>query len=398
MNMIPYGKHFIDESDIDAVVDILLNAPLTQGPKISEFERNFAQFVNSKYAVAVSSCTAGLHIASLAAGLKEGDTLITSPITFVASSNAGIYVGANVAFADIDPASINIDPDSLSLALKKYPNTKVVTPVHFAGYPCEMEEIRTLCDQVGAVIIEDAAHALGSKYKNGQMVGSCCYSLMTVFSLHPVKAIAAGEGGVITTNDELTYRRLLRLRSHGINKGDDQFICLDESMSSSGTNPWYYEMQELGFHYRITDIQCALANSQLKKLPKFIERRRKIAARYVEAFANNKFLKFAQPLDTLESSALHLFVLRINFERLRIDKAQLMRHLKNKNIITQVHYLPVPMHPFYRKNFFVDPSIYKHSNKYYRDCLSIPIFYSLTDNEQEYVISTINDSISCEAK
>ena len=397
MTMIPYGKHFIDESDIDAVVDVLRNAPLTQGPKIAEFEREFAQYVNSKYAVAVSSCTAGLHIASLAAGLKEGDTLITSPITFVASSNAGIYVGARVAFADIDPASINIDPLSLSRALKEHPTTKIVTPVHFAGYPCEMEEIKSICDQNGAVIIEDAAHALGSKYKNGQMVGSCCHSLMTVFSLHPVKAIAAGEGGVITTNDESTYRRLLRLRSHGINKGDDQFICLDESMSSSGANPWYYEMQELGFHYRITDIQCALANSQIKKLDKFIERRKKIAARYIEAFADNEFFHFAQPLDSLNRSALHLFVLRINFERLRINKSQLMTSLRSKNIITQVHYLPVPMHPFYRKNLPLDSSIYKHSEKYYRDCLSIPIYYSLTDDEQEYVISTINDIISRES-
>jgi len=397
MTIIPYGKHFIDESDIDAVVDILRYGQLTQGPMITEFEREFALHVNSKYAVAVSSCTAGLHIASLAAGLKEGDTLITSPITFVASSNAGIYTGANVAFADIDPRSINIDPVLLSLALKEHPTTKVVIPVHFAGYPCEMEEIKPICDQVGAVIIEDAAHALGSKYKNGQMVGSCCYSLMTVFSLHPVKAIAAGEGGVITTNDESTYRRLLRLRSHGINKGDDQFICLDESISTSGINPWYYEMQELGFHYRITDIQCALANSQLKKLHRFIERRREIAARYIVAFADSEIVHFAQPSDALDRSALHLFVLRINFERLRIDRAQLMKSLRSKNIITQVHYLPVPMHPFYRKTLPVDPSIYKQSERYYRDCLSIPIYYSLTADEQEYVISTINYIIDYES-
>lgn len=397
MTVIPYGKHFIDESDIEAVVNVLRNGPLTQGPKIDEFEREFSEYVNCKYSVAVSSCTAGLHIASIAAGLKEGDKLITSPITFVASANAGLYVGAEVAFADINPHTVNMDPESLANSLDKNPETKVVIPVHFAGLPCEMEVIKTLCDQAGVVIIEDAAHALGSKYKNGQMVGSCCHSLMTVFSLHPVKAIAAGEGGVITTNDESIYRHLLRLRSHGINKSDDQFIHIDESMSASGANPWYYEMQELGFHYRITDIQCALASSQLKQLEKFISRRKEIANKYVEAITKDDIITFAQPMNILSQSALHLFVVRINFQALKIDKAVLMKKLKEKNILTQVHYMPVPMHPVYRK-FAIDHSEYRHSMEYYRECLSIPIYYSLSNIEQEYVISTMKEILSREKK
>ena len=397
MSMIPYGKHFIDDADIDAVVNVLRSGTLTQGPKIEEFERSFASYVNSKYAVAVSSCTAGLHIASVAAGLEEGDTLITSPITFVASSNAGLYVGANIAFADINPDTINMDPTLLSSTLKKCPKTKVVIPVHFAGYPCEIESIKSICDQAGAVVIEDAAHALGAKYKNGQMVGSCCHSLMTVFSMHPVKAIAAGEGGVITTNDYQVYRRLLRLRSHGINKGDDQFICLDQSSSPSGSNPWYYEMQELGYHYRITDIQCALASSQLKKLPQFIQQRTKIANRYLNLFAENKFISFAQPLDALGLSAFHLFVVRINFDDLRIDKALFMKMLKKADILTQVHYLPVPMHPYYKQKLPYNVDCV-NSVEYYRDCLSIPIYYSLTESDQDYVVSKINEILSREAK
>jgi perosamine synthetase len=396
MTIIPYGKHFLDESDIEAVTTVLRNSPLTQGPKVAELERAFSKYVNSKYAVAVSSCTAGLHIASIAAGLKNGDVLVTSPITFVASANAGLYVGADVAFADIDPQTINMDPASLAACLDKKQNTKVVIPVHFGGLPCDMEAIKAVCDQSNAAIIEDAAHALGSVYKNGRMVGSCCYSLMTVFSLHPVKSIAAGEGGVITTNDESIYRRLLRLRSHGINKGDDQFICLDESMSSSGPNSWYYEMQELGFHYRITDIQCALAISQLNKLTTFVSRRKEIATRYFEAFADSDILAPAQPRDILTCSALHLFVLRVNFQKLRIDKALLMRLLRDMKIITQVHYLPVPMHPVYRETS-TDSHEYHNSLNYYRECLSIPIYYSLTPNEQEYVIATISEIVNREA-
>lgn len=392
MTKIPYGKHFIDESDIEAVVDVLRNGPLTQGPKVAEFEEKFANHVNCKYAVAVSSCTAGLHIASIAAGLKKGDTLITSPITFVASSNAALYVGANVEFADINPYTINIDSRSLQNTLHANPNTKVVIPVHFAGLPCEMKNIKYVCEKAGVAIIEDAAHALGSTYRDGSMVGSCCHSLMTVFSLHPVKAIAAGEGGIITTNDESIYRQLLRLRSHGISKSGDQFLCPDQALSASGPNPWYYEMQELGYHYRITDIQCALASSQLNKLTSFVKRRKEIARRYFDAFKGIDCLSFAQPFEVLSLSALHLFVLRINFKNLKVDRAMFMHLLREKNIITQVHYMPIPMQPYYR-NIGIKLKLGSHYKRYYDECLSIPIYYSLSDAEQEYVIYTVKEII-----
>jgi perosamine synthetase len=387
--MIPYGKHYIDEDDIQAVVDVLRSGFLTQGPTIAEFEKAFSRYVGAKYAVAVSSCTAGLHLAALAAGMSPGDTLITSPITFVASANAGLYTGGNVAFADIDPNTINIDPAALAASLKVNRRTKVVVPVHFAGLPCDMQAIKTICDQAGALIVEDAAHALGATYQNGNRVGSCCYSLMTVFSLHPVKAIAAGEGGVITTNDEQTYRSLLRLRSHGINKGDDNLICLDEAKSATGLNPWYYEMQELGYHYRITDLQSALAKSQLAKLGRFISRRQEIADKYHDAMNAINGVVPAQPREGLAFSAHHLFVVRINPEVVKIDRAELMNRMRKFGIISQVHYVPVPMHPFYRRLGFRFEQ-YKNALSYYRECLSIPIYYSLSPVEQEYVVDCLH--------
>ncbi|MDP2276853.1 MAG: DegT/DnrJ/EryC1/StrS family aminotransferase, partial [Nitrospirota bacterium] len=282
--MIPYGKHCISEDDINAVISVLKSDWLTQGPKIEEFERAVAEYVGARYAVAVSSCTAGLHLAAMAAGVGPGTSLITSPITFVASANAALYVGGRPAFADIDPDTVNISPGSLKEALEKNPDTRAVVPVHFAGLPCDMPAIKSVADQAGAVIIEDAAHALGATYPNGQRVGSCAYSLMTVFSFHPVKAIAAGEGGMITTNDEPTYRKLLRLRSHGINKLDDPFQLPEQAETNGAQDIWYYEMQELGFNYRITDIQCALALSQFKKLDKFITRRRELVKAYDAEF------------------------------------------------------------------------------------------------------------------
>ena len=244
--------HHIDEEDIQAVVNVLRSGVLTQGPIIEQFEREIAEYVGARYAVAVSSATAGLHLAALAAEVGPDSTLITSPITFVASANAGLYAGGNVAFADIDPLTINMSLTSLKIALANNPNTKVVMPVHFAGLPCDMPAIKLLADDAGAVVIEDAAHALGASYPEGGRVGSCRHSLMTVFSFHPVKAIAAGEGGVITTNDNFTYRKLLRLRSHGINKLDDILVMPSQAKTNGEINPWYYEMQVLGFHYRIT--------------------------------------------------------------------------------------------------------------------------------------------------
>jgi UDP-4-amino-4,6-dideoxy-N-acetyl-beta-L-altrosamine transaminase len=387
--MIPYGKHYIDEEDIQAVVNVLRSGLLTQGPIIEQFEQEIARYVGSKYAIAVSSATAGLHLAALAAGVGPATTLITSPITFIASANAGVYAGGNVCFADIDPHSINMSPKSLRLALEKNPNTKAVIPVHFAGLPCDMSAIKLLADKAGTVVIEDAAHALGASYPNGDKVGSCSHSHMTVFSFHPVKSIATGEGGMVTTNDEAIYRKLLRLRSHGINKLDDPFMLPSQAKTNGEVNTWYYEMQELGFHYRITDIQCALGLSQLKKLDQFISRRHALAKKYDESFAD---LKTCRPAQTQgrKYSANHIYVLRVDFKELGFNRAILMKKLKERGVGSQVHYIPVPMQPYYRKRGS-NVGDFPNAFNYYEEALSIPLFYNLTNFEQLEIIKIIRE-------
>ena len=389
--MIPYGKHHIDEDDIQAVVDVLRSGILTQGPTIEAFEQAVAEYVGVKYALAVSSGTAALHLAALAAGVGPGTSLITSPITFVASANAALYVGARVVFADVDPATINMSPESFKDALAKNPDVRAVIPVHFAGLPCDMPAIKMLADQAGVAVIEDAAHALGACYPDGQRVGSCAYSLMTIFSFHPVKAIAAGEGGMITTNDESVYRKLLRLRSHGINKLDDPFQLPEQAETNGVRDPWYYEMQELGFHYRITDMQCGLALSQFKKLDRFIARRIELVKRYDKAFADMRNCRPAQAVGR-DQSGHHLYVLRINFESIGFDRGQLMQELKSRGIGSQVHYIPVPAQPHYRRLGF-KPEDYPNAQKYYQEALSISLFYDLTDDQQEQVVSTITELV-----
>jgi perosamine synthetase len=385
--MIPYGKHHIDEEDIQAVVNVLKSGVLTQGPAVEAFEQAIASYVGAKYAIAVSSATAALHLAALVAGVGPGKTLITSPITFVASANAGLYAGGDVAFADIDPDTVNMSPLALKAALQKHPNTKAVIPVHFAGLPCDMPAIKSLADAAGALVIEDAAHALGASYPDGRRVGCCAHSSMTIFSFHPVKAIAAGEGGMITTNDESVYRKLLRLRSHGINKLDDPFMDAAQSQTNGQPNPWYYEMQELGFHYRITDMQCALALSQFAKLDRFIARRRELVARYDAAFSQMKFFRPAQ-LSGKTSSGHHLYVVRVNFIEIGKTRQEVMKQLKAQGIGTQVHYIPVPQQPHYQKRGFVGTE-YPNAHTYYQEALTIPLFYDLTVTQQDTVIALL---------
>ena len=389
--MIPYGKHHIDEEDIQAVVEVLRSGVLTQGQTIERFEQAVAEYVGVKYAVAVSSGTAGLHLAALAAGVGPGTSLITSPITFVASANAALYAGGKPVFADIDPDTVNMSPSSLREALAKNIDTRVVVPVHFAGLPCDMVAIQSVADSAGAAVIEDAAHALGAEYPNGRRVGSCAYSLMTIFSFHPVKAIAAGEGGMITTNDKLMYRKLLRLRSHGINKLDDPFQLSEQAETNGVRNPWYYEMQELGFHYRITDIQCGLALSQFKKLDRFIARRRELVRMYDEAFSGMRNCRAAQ-VSGRGQSGHHLYVLRIDFEAAGLTRGHLIRELKARQIGSQVHYAPVPAQPYYRRLGF-RPDNYPNAQKYYQEALSIPLFYDLSDEQQEQVIEAIKNLV-----
>ena len=389
--IIPYGRHYIDNEDIKAVENVLRYKNLTQGSEVELFEQEVASYVGAKYAVAMSSWTAGLHMANLALGLKKGDQVVTSPITFVATSNSTIYCGAEPVFSDIDHNSINLCPKKLENTLSINSNIKTIIPVHYAGVPCDMESIFTLAKKYNLSIIEDAAHALGSKYKDGSMVGSCKYSDMTGFSFHPVKSIAAGEGGMITTNNYSIYKTLLRLRSHGINKLDDNFINKNQSTTNGEINPWYYEMQELGFNYRITDFQCALGRSQLKKLSKFISKRKELVANYDNAFSCFKNIIPIQIGDRNNSSH-HLYVVRIDFKKLNLSRASIMIKLREKGIITQVHYIPVTSHPYYQKKGY-NTKNYSEALTFYNEALSIPLFYSLTKQDQKYVIKTLKDLI-----
>ena len=389
--MIPYGKHHIDEDDIQAVVDILKSSFLTQGPAVEAFEKAVAEYVGVKYAVAVSSGTAALHLAALAAGGSPGTSVVTSPITFVASANAARYCGADVLFADIDPETINMSPDALREVFLKNSNIKAISPVHFAGLPCDMSAIKKLADDARALVIEDAAHALGATYPNGRRVGCCENSLMTIFSFHPVKAIAAGEGGMITTNDEATYRKLIRSRSHGINKLDDPLQIEAEAFTDGEQNPWYYEMQELGFHYRITDIQCALALSQFKKLDSFINRRYELVKNYDLAFSKMKSCRPAQTTGR-DQSGHHLYILLIDFKQIALTRGQVMKKLREYGIGSQVHYIPVPSQPYYRQLGF-SPEDYPKAQMYYEQALSIPLFFDLSDNQQNQVIQAIKEVV-----
>ena len=387
--MIPYGRHHIDDEDVQAVVRVLTGGALTQGPAVEAFERAIADYVGARYAVAVASGTAALHLAALAAGVGPGTALVTSPITFVASANAAIYAGGRALFADIDPDTVNLSPAALARVLDANPDVRAVVPVHFAGLPCDMPAIRAAADRAGAAVIEDAAHALGGTYPSGERVGSCEHSRMTTFSFHPVKAIAAGEGGMITTNDEPTYRHLLRLRSHGINKLDDPLQAPDQGQADGARHPWYYEMQELGYHFRITDIQCALALSQLGKIERFLARRRALVAHYDAAFAGLRHCRRAQTIGRHQSGH-HLYVVRIDFEALGTTRANVMRALAGRGIGSQVHYIPVPAQPFYRR-LGHRPEDYPHAQRYYEEALSLPLFYDLTDEEQSRVIAAVQE-------
>ena len=304
--MIPYGKHHIDYDDIKSVIKVLKSDNLTQGPLIKTFENAIAKYVGAKYAIVVTSCTAGLHLAAIASKMKKGKTLLTSPITFVSTANSALFCGAKTIFADVD-TNINLSVEDVNRICSKN-KINAISPVHFGGLPCDMKRLKKIADRYKATIYEDAAHALGATFSNGSKVGSCKYSDMTIFSFHPVKSIAMGEGGVITTNNKKIYEKLLLLRNNGIEKKGSGFIYKNNSKEGKIINPWYYEMQELGYHYRITDIQCALGLSQLKKINKFLTKRKNLAKRYDFELKDLKNCKIIHR-GLRDNSSNHLYIL-----------------------------------------------------------------------------------------
>jgi UDP-4-amino-4,6-dideoxy-N-acetyl-beta-L-altrosamine transaminase len=380
---IPYGKQSITDSDIEAVISALKSDFLTQGPIIYEFEKKFAEYCNSKYAVAVSNGTAALHLSALALNVTNSSRVITTPITFAASANCIKYCGGEVYFADINPDTFLIDINKVEELLSKHPKNHFegIIVVDFAGNAVNLEEYRNLAKKYGCWIIEDACHAPGGYFidskNNKNICGNGNYADLSVFSFHPVKHIATGEGGMITTNNFDLYNRLIQLRTHGITKDESKFINDKNQISQGG---WYYEMQELGYNYRITDFQSALGISQLNRADFNLEKRRKIAKTYDLAFKNTEILT---PIFN-EGNAYHLYVIQVE------NRKELYDFLRNKNIFAQVHYVPVHLMPYY-KQFGYKQGDFPNAEKYYESCLSIPMYHSLTDAEQEYVIKTILD-------
>lgn len=366
---LPYGKQTIGEEDIAEVVNTLKSDFITQGPKIEEFEKALAKYCGAKYAVAFNSGTSALHGAYFALGLKMGDEMITSPNTFVASSNAGLYLGAKVNFSDIELDTGNIDVSKI----KTSDNTKLITPVHYSGNPVDLQE---LAEIENVKIIEDGAHALGAKY-NGKKIGSLTYSEMAMFSFHPVKHITTGEGGIIVTNDEEYYEKLQLFRSHGITKNN----LVNESHGD-----WYYEMQELGFNYRITDIQCALGLSQLKKLDSFVKSRIRIAKIYNEIFEDNPYFDVTVEKDNCES-AYHLYPILLKDEFVK-HKKEIFTKLRANGLGVQVHYIPVYKQPYYQKLGF-NNNLCPVCEEFYTKEISIPMYPTLSDDDINFVNETL---------
>ena len=386
-----YGRQNLDDADVSAVVSVLRGDLLTQGPVVERFEAVLAEITGAKYAVSVSSGTAALHLACLAAGVTAGDAGLTSAITFAASANCIRYAGAKPGFVDIDRNSLGMSAEALESALKLKADAKVIVPVHFAGLADSSAEIYKLA--AGRIVIEDAAHSLGGRYACGKPIGCGAYSEMAILSFHPVKAITTGEGGAILTNDVELARQMRRLRSHGIER-DAAYFLGDDAFEGNQPKPWYYEQVELGFNYRLTDIQAALGLSQLSKLDRFIARRREIAARYDEAFSGVRGIELAQSSSEQRArSAHHLYVLLFDFNLLKLSRTALMTKLREHGIGTQVHYIPVYRLPYYSDFEPVERNRHPVAERYYESCLSIPIHPGLTDEDVEYVIDTIKRSI-----
>ncbi len=388
--MIPYGRHSIDDADIAAVVEVLHSSNLTQGPKVQAFEQAVAAYVGARYAVAVSSGTAALHLACLAAGITGGDNVVTSPITFVASANCAAYVGATPCFADIDPDTICIDPQALANECKSLGSVKAIIPVHFAGLSCDMSAIQVIAKEQGSVVIEDAAHAFGGMHDADHRIGSCAYSDMCIFSFHPVKSITTGEGGIITTNSEALYQQLLLYRNHGIVRDKTQFMDPSRGQEDGAPQPWYYEQQCLGLNYRLSDIHAALGLSQLSKTAAYLERRQVIAAAYDQAFQKLPYIELPQSRDEVRKlSALHLYVAKIDFFALGMPRNRVMQKLQALGVGSQVHYIPVHLQPYFQQHYGYRKGCYPIAESYYQQCITLPLSPSLNEDEVATVILAI---------
>lgn len=374
MKTIPYGHQWIDSSDIKEVIKVLKSDFITQGPKIEEFENALCKYTGSKYAVVVSSGTAALHIACLAAGIKIGDEVITSPITFLASANCILYCGAVPVFSDIEEYTANIDPTKLDKNISK--RTKAIIPVHFAGHPCDLRAVRKTAKKYGLMVIEDAAHSLGAKYKDSK-IGSCKYSDMTILSFHPVKHITTGEGGAVLTNNKSLYDNLIMLRTHGVTK---------KKFKNASPGGWYYEMKLLGYNYRLTDIQAALGISQLKRIEYFVKRRRNIAQRYNEAFLDNPY--FSTPIEKdYAYSSYHLYPLRLKKEYISM-RSRIFNGLRKFGIGVQVHYIPVYLQHYFSGLGF-KKGLCPKAEDFYDSEISIPLYPAMTDKDINKVISAV---------
>ena len=379
-NPLSYGRQYIDEEDIQAVADTLRSDYLTCGPRITQLEEKLCEVTGAKYCVAVSNGTAALHIAAIAAGIKEGDEVITTPITFAASANCALYCGARPVFADINPDTYNIDPASIRKCITD--KTKAVVAVDFTGQAVELDEIRAICKEHNLVLIEDAAHSIGTRY-NGQPIGSIAD--MTTFSFHPVKTVTAGEGGAVTTNDPVLYQKLLLAHAHGITRDRSQMVHPTD-------DPWYNEQVNLGYNYRMTEFQAALLMSQLKKLEAFSKRRKEIVNMYDEAFSKLPEVKVQKEIPESDTTR-HLYILQLDDRMLNCTRREFFDALHAENIYSQVHYLPVYWHSHY-ENLGYPKGICPNAEHYYRQSMSLPLYYSLTDEDVKDVIHAVEKLVA----
>ncbi len=370
-----YGHQYLDEKDVQAVVEVLHSDYLTCGPRITELEQKLCELTGAKYAVVCSNDTAALHIACMAAGVSAGDEVITTPITFLASANCALYCGAKPVFADIDEQTYNIDPKEIEKAMT--PKTKAVVAVDYTGQVVDLDAIMETCHKQNVVVIEDAAHSIGTLYK-GRPIGSIAD--MTTFSFHPVKTVTAGEGGAVLTDNEEYYKKLLLYRSHGMTRDPAQ-------MTKESEGGWYYQMIDLGYNYRMTDMQAALLISQLEKLPMFSKRRKEIVARYNEAFSRIPELTLQQELEGSDSTR-HLYILRIKPEKLRIDRRGFFDALAAENIMCNVHYIPIYLQPYYQEMGY-PKGLCPRAEKLYSEMMSLPLYYAMTDQDVEDVITAV---------